>query len=151
MDQVQNVDILIVGSYRGCSSGRATAAIQHQTSLRPCTVPRSMREAVQECSQELQGLSAFAERGAMISLTVISLADLVSCLFRSPKNNTNTSFLPRQASRPPCARAPSRAGCVRRCMRAVRGFRWVTGQNRTGDQTFTGNQSYVHIHIYTYP
>ena len=33
-------------------------------------------------------------------------------------------------------------------MRAVRGFRWVKGQSRTGDQTFTGNQSYAHMHTY---
>ena len=61
-DQVRKVDILTVGTYWDWNSGRATAAVEHQTSLRPCTVPRNMREAVQECSQELQGLSAFAER-----------------------------------------------------------------------------------------
>ena len=35
-------------------------------------------------------------------------------------------------------------------MRAVRGFRWVKGQSRTGDQTFTGTQSYVHMHTHAH-
>ena len=49
-------DVFGVGGQVGLPSGSSV-----QTSLLPCTVPRSMREAVQGDSQELQGSHGTAD------------------------------------------------------------------------------------------